>query len=102
MLGLTCDPSELAWSQKPHDLIDASRGGINSEPNGNAIAQYENGCLSICLDPVKRHAFPAPCGDSGNERCYTLATSNWDSCCAYKSTAIRVRNNILCEEMFQS
>src|SRR4029077_1205717 len=66
------------------------------------IAQYENRCLSICLDPIKRHALPAPCGDSGNEGCDTLAASNWDSRCAHQSTAIGVRNNILREEAFQS
>src|SRR5262249_49537107 len=91
-----------AWSQEPHDLINALRGGIYSKPNGNAIAQYENRCLSICLDPVKRHALPAPCGNSGDERCYTLATCNRHSGCAHKSTAIRLTNNILREEARQS
>src|SRR5215470_10185790 len=93
--------SGLARPQEPHDLIDTLRGGINSKPNGNAIAPYENSCLSICLHPINRHALPAP-RDSGNERCHFLATSNWDSRCSHKSTAIRVRDNILCEEAFQS
>ena len=61
------------WRGALTSCVDALRGGINSKPNGNAIAQYENSCLSICLDPVKCHALPAPCGGSGNERCYTLA-----------------------------
>src|ERR1700746_1675124 len=101
-LWTVLDRIELAWPQEPHDLIDALRGGVNSKPKGNAIAQYENGCLSVCLDPVKRHALPTPFGESGNESCYVLATRNRDSRCVHKSSAICVRNNILCEESFQS
>jgi len=37
------------WRGALTSCVDALRGGINSKPNGNAIAQYENSCLSICL-----------------------------------------------------
>jgi len=82
-LWTTLDRIELAWPQEPHDLINALGGGINGKPKGNAIAQYENSCLSVCLDPLKRHALPTPFGESGNESCYVLAAGNRGRRCVH-------------------
>jgi hypothetical protein len=72
--------------------------GINrGERNWRAIAQHENACLSIGLNPGKRHSLPEMCGDGSNERGNTLATRNWDARCPHNSTTVRAGDNILGE-----
>jgi len=44
--------------------------------------------VSILRDPGKRNALPDIFRDGGNERCHTLATRNWDSRRAHKSSTI--------------
>jgi len=77
--------------------------GINCpERRRHAAARHENSCLAIYFYKGNTHAFPEICGDSLNKRFHTFATGDWDSRRAHKSTTVCVRDNILCEEPFQS
>ena len=49
--------SKLAWSHKPHDLMDAVLGSLSRhEAHGFTVARYENRFLPIYLDPRERHS----------------------------------------------
>ncbi len=49
---LAGDCSELARSHNPHNLIDASFGGISrNKPDGFAVTGYQNGVADLSITP---------------------------------------------------
>ena len=77
------------------------RGSHGRERNGSSIAVHDDRRLSIDFDPCQGQTLPEVRSVTRNDLGNTLTTNDWYSRRAHDPAAIRIRDNVLREEIFQ-